>query len=273
MFEHILGLILVSLSAVAFAAPSVATAGAIDCFVQCSSGNCVVTTPASKDGRRLAPNGASLHIEQCGEAKLEAAAELQGQFMSARGMERFKVATENTPFAKLVPSIKNGICVASPKCMESRDRSRVPLVAGKGVDKVTSRRVGQPCELGLPCGPILRPAGALTFEVAGGPTSGRLRLTGVRGNKSEQSIPLRGGRIEMPAGSLQPSGVYAYSLFDAAGTEVAAGEFSVLSGKIQADVEADMNALPGRGRGPATLDLIELLLDNELNWDAMRQAR
>jgi len=245
----------------------------IDCFVQCNSGNCEVgppsnaqPAPTSRCIRTLAKTERPLLVEACGDATLRSDGVLVGLFMSPRGLERFKVASAHQPFAKLVPALSKGVCTGSPQCAEQRDRARVAAVGGKGIDGVASRRVGSPCALGLPCGAVLRPGGALAFDVQGGPASGRLRLIALRGGNGERVVAMSDRRISLPAGSLQPGAAYAYSLFDAAGTEVAAGEFSVLSGKMQADVEADLAVL-------SSLDAIGVLLDNDLQWDAMRQTR
>ena len=255
-------------------------AAVVDCFVIClgAGETCDVATPAAKDPIPVT-SAKRVHIERCREAALVRGTRLNGLFKSARGLEKFEIAAEKPgqrgqPFAALVRSLADGSCVTAFSCTESRDRVRLAAIGGKGIDASASRRVGSPCAWGLPCGTILRPSGSLTIELAAeGPADGRLRLSALRGAVGGLEAPVASRRIALPAQALQAGAAYAYSLIDTAGMEVAAGEFTVMSARMQTDVEADLDAARRGDPQGAALGVVEILLDNELYWDAMQPGR
>lgn len=245
-------------------------ASQVDCFVTCRSGKCGVVTAGDT---RPVESKQTLRIDGCGTSRLAAAGqELEGRFRSARGIERFVVRDAEKTFADLVPALARGLCTSSPACMESRDRTRVAAVAGKGIGVDAARRVGAPCEIGLPCGLVMRPDGPLSITLPSGPQAGALRLVNLESGASRE-IAVRDGRVELPAGALAAGVAYAYSLRDAAGHEVAAGNFTVMSARMQVDVDANLAALKARDPSPGSLEAIEILLDNQLDWDAQQRAR
>jgi hypothetical protein len=263
----------------------------VDCFVKCTysedqpkgvppntaANACIVNTPA-KAGIAVPAGPKSTLIPHCAEASLLKGAVLDGLYRSARGLENFRIKHDwrDKPaplFSTLVPNLKNGRCTG-PACAESIDIARVAGVGGKGIDASGSRRVGQPCAIGLPCGAILRPGGALAFQMLPeAPASGRLQLTALRGARGSASVAVVDHRVELPPATLQGGAAYGYALFNEAGTEIAAGEFEVLSAKMQADVEADMADLKRKDPTLDSLAVIAILLDNKLEWDAFQAAR
>lgn len=245
-------------------------ASQVDCFVTCRSGECKVDTAGGT--RWVKPNNTE-RIDACGTSRLTAAGqELEGRFRSARGIERFVVRDAEKTFADLVPALARGLCTSSPACMESRDRARVAAVAGKGIGVDAARRVGAPCEIGLPCGLVMRPDGPMSVALQSGLQAGALRLVNLESGTARE-MAFREGRVEFPAGALAAGVAYAYSLRDAAGHEVAAGHFTVMSARMQADVDADLAALKASAPSPGSLEAIEILLDNQLDWDAQQRSR
>jgi hypothetical protein len=247
-----------------------ARASQIDCFVSCRSGACEVHTA---QGQRSVKPGRVERIDACGQSRMAGAGqELEGRFRSARGTERFLVREADKPFADLVPALTRGLCTSSPACMESRDRARVAAVAGKGIGVDAARRVGAPCETGLPCGLVLRPDGPMSIALQTGSQAGALRLVNAESGTT-RTIAVRDSRVELPAGALAAGVAYAYSLLDAAGQELAAGHFTVMSARMQADVDADLAALRAKDPSLGSLEAIEILLDNQLDWDAQQRSR
>lgn len=263
----------------------------VDCFVKCTyaedqpkglppnnqANACVVNTPARAN--IAVPTGPkSTLIPYCSEATLLKGAVLDGLYRSARGLENFRIKHDwrdkpAPPFASLVPNLKNGRC-SGPACAESIDIARVAGIGGKGIDGAGSRRVGQPCALGLPCGAILQPRGALAFQMMPeAPAAGRLQLMGLRGGRGTSSVAVVDRRIEWPPAALQSGAAYAYALFNEAGAEVAAGEFEVLSAKMQSDVEADIADLKRKDAALESLEYIGILLDHKLEWNAFQASR
>ena len=263
-----------SLSLVAAIVPMVlaltanAQTPAVDCMVVCRIGTCKLDVA----GQPMEVQQSQRLVEKCLSAKLLSDTALTVLFQSGRGLERFAVADKHkgTEFAQVEPRLKQAKCMNSPLCLESRDQARVAGVGGKGIDATASRRVGSPCAIGLPCGTILRPAAALPVQLADTALAGQLQLRALRGASGSLSLPVQGGTLTLPAGFLVAGAAYAYVLRDAAGTELAAGEFEVLSSRMQADVESDL----AKASGPEmALDRAEVLIDSKLYWDVSQAAR
>lgn len=277
MFRRCAFLTLV-LATAALAGPASAAAAKlpVDCFLLCPEGRCTITQGNPAKSRVLEQGRVNL-VEQCAQVRLVDGSPLEGRFMSSRGVERFVVTAadkdKDASFGTLVASLARGLCAAGPVCSEARDGVRVAGVGGKGIDHVASRRVGTPCAWGLPCATILRPS-VVDFQLEpGAPAQGRLVFKGLRQVKGEWSAPVQDGRVAWPADMVQPGAAYAYSLFDAAGLELAAGEFSVLSTKMQADVEAELAQALRTPADAGPLGRAAVLLDNDLAWDARQLMR
>jgi hypothetical protein len=243
----------------------------VDCFVQCRSAACLLAGPG--DPQTIEKGAKVKHLESCGKWRIGAADQVvEGRFRSARGVEQFVVSHPGRNFAEAVPTLSKGLCSASRSCMESSDVARVAAVAGKGIGVGGGRRVGSPCAIGLPCGVVLRPVGALSIPLQSSGDAGVLRVTNLDSGASQQ-FAVRAGLVELPPSAWLPGAAYAYSLQDASGNVIAAGGFSVMSARMQADVEAELAALKARNPDAAGIDGIEILLDNELYWDAQLRSR
>lgn len=258
------------LAAVLASMPGLAPAQSppVDCQVICRSAQCTVHA----DGKPQPVDSTPKLIKECLSAKLVSDSLLTVLFQSSRGLERFAVANkqQGTEFATVEPKLRQAKCMNSVLCLESRDQARVAGLGGKGIDATASRRVGSPCAIGLPCGTILRPAAALPVALADAALQGQLQLRAQRGASGSLMLPVSAGTLTMPAGFLVAGAAYAYVLRDAAGTELAAGEFEVLSSKMQADVESDLAKTAGPDQA---LDRAEVLIDSKLYWDVSQTSR
>jgi hypothetical protein len=242
----------------------------VDCFVKCRSAVCLLSGP----GDPQTITGAKVtHLKSCGKWRIDADKQvIEGRFRSARGVEQFVVSKPGRSFADAVSSLSKGLCSASPSCMETSDVARVAAIAGKGIGIGGIRRVGSPCDIGLPCGVVMRPAGALSIPLQFKGDAGVLRVINQESGASQQ-FAVQAGLVELPPSAWLPGAAYAYSLQDSSGNVIAAGQFSVLSARMQADVEAELAALRAKSPDAADIDGIEVLLDNELFWDAHLRSR
>ena len=130
---------------------------------------------------------------------------------------------------------------------------------------------GEPCARGLPCGQVGVPVGAWTLALQDGTFAGQWVLSIIRSPKGEtlvkRSLPVVGGRIEVPDGLLQPGTLYGYDLLDSAGARAAAGEFNVLApsaAQALRRIAAERTAKEG---GDATKAWLDTLVENELEWN------
>lgn len=258
-----------------FVGPAQAATGPI-CVIQC------MADPACQVGSPGSPTGIAVRsvkrVEACDVASLISGGGLQGIVDSPNGPKRFVIPSSAT--GKRFKDLHAALFATSscgsvnPDCAEAADRARVAGVGGKGIDAVAAKRSGSPCALGLPCGTILLPASTLEVELIAWPNDGSLRLRAVRGASGERSLPVVQGRFQLPPGLLAAGAGYAYALVSASGAEVAAGEFSVLSARMQADVESDLVAArPKNGDELSALDRVDVLLQNNLGWNASQIAR
>lgn len=255
-------------------ATSAAHSAGVECFVKCVQGKvCEVRHAGGATSLYLLQ---SKEVPACPEAQFTQGELLQGMVNTRQGLKRFSVTRKDSgkSFAEVARGLFAGAsCLGlHATCAESRDLSRVAATAGKGVDKTTNRRVGAPCAVGLPCGPILLPRQPLVFQLQGAPFDGSWQVTPLRPAGPSRTTEVRQGRIELKPDWLAPGQAYAYSLRDSTGNETMAGEFEVLSRRMQADVESLLAALPADPEA-ASFDLLDLLLGSDLWWDAMQRVR
>ncbi|MBT9595531.1 MAG: hypothetical protein IV094_06090 [Vitreoscilla sp.] len=255
-------------------ATGAAQGAGVECFVKCVQGKvCEIRHAGGSTSLNLLQ---SKEVPACPEAQLTQGELLQGMVNTGQGLKRFSVTRKDS--GKSFAEVARGLFASASclglhaTCAETRDLSRVAATAGKGVDKTVSRRVGSPCAAGLPCGPILLPRQALTFQLQGAAFDGSWQITPLRPAGPSRATEVRQGRIELKPEWLAPGQAYAYSLRDSAGSETMAGEFEVLSRRMQADVESLLAALPADPQ-TASFDLLDLLLGSDLWWDAMQRVR
>ena len=159
------------------------------------------------------------------------------------------------------------------KCSQSVMNQHRALPGSKGADgrEGNAGGEGEPCARGLPCGQVGVPVGVWTLALLDGSFAGQWVLSIIRSPNGEtlvkRSLPVVGGRIEVPDGLLQPGTLYGYVLQDGAGTRVAAGEFSVLApsaAQALRRIAAERTAKEG---GDATKAWLDTLVENELEWN------
>lgn len=260
-----------------FANTSQASGAPVECAVRCGSPGvateCVLRVPSSKGTaiQEAVRKGAVKRISFCPDAMLVDlghAVILEGLVRSGTGVKRFVVGAPNKPFKELASAVfASSSCLGLDKaCIESRDQARVGAIGGKGIGTLSNPRVGQPCSIGLPCGLVLLPDSPLRFPVSLD-GAGVLRVTARLAGSVTSAWPWRDGWVTADASTLKPGLEYIYELADDGGRTLAAGTFTVVSTNMQADVQGDLNKL---GAEPSEFDVLEILLDNNLVWDASR---
>ena len=247
-------------------------AHAAECIVECTSkAMCKVDNGESPEAP-FAP-GNIVRVKVCQRAHLHADdMSVAGLYQGERGPVQFTIkqprATE--AFGAQVPGIASAKCGIGGSCLEERDLRRKNEPGGMGADEVKFVHEGAPCALGLPCGLVMKPARMLSIFIAGGGT-GSLGLTGTRGtDKSTSRYEMTGGHIDIPASALVAGGVYRYEF--KAGDTAATGEFSVISGRMQRDIEDAIAESATQEPGAAALGTVRILLEENLVWDATQTA-
>jgi len=253
--------------------PNLASASkdSVECVVRCARGNdCRVQA----QGKAVEVGVSGITIGGCPAAELKAGTLLEGLVRTTTGVKRFSINKEqvNLSFDRVNTQLfANASCLGTlPACAESRDQARTAAAAGKGIATIKFNRQAEPCAMGLPCGSVMRPSAAQEVRLRGF-AQGRLRLTAIGAGTPARDWPVEQGVLRLDATAMSAGTAYAYSLFDTSGKEVAAGGFEVLSTKMQADVQAELDRVKAADEGAAALQRLEILLDSELLWDASRQ--
>lgn len=245
----------------------------VDCYVECIGIPAEACSPVSRTST-LTSNRLGWKVSPCASAMIKSG-KARGLVMTPKGLQSFPVKQPDRSFESLHPQLfaAGGRCLGlSPECLESIDRVRLGAVAGKGFDGTKARRVGDPCAAGLPCGVILMPSAVAVIEVSSGDAKSRLILRAVRGASGSFELLADGGVFKLDPTPLKAGAAYEYTLKGSSGEEIAAGSFEIMSSKMQADVQADIQAArasPDQGE----FGVLEVLLDNSLNWDAARLMR
>jgi len=282
MTQHVFVSALVLLGAL-LPASAVAADDNVECVVRCAHGTeCQVETP----GKTVTVTAGVERLDACPRARLRkvvlpvravpgaTGALLEGLVRSTTGVKRFAIGDKqvNQFFAEANPKLfANSSCLGlMPQCAESRDQARTAAVAGKGIATLKFNRIGEPCAIGLPCGSVVRPANDLEIALQGF-VQGRLRLAAIGASGGAHDWPVEQGVLRLAAAALAAGTAYTYSLFDGTGKEIAAGGFEVISTKMQADVQADLDRIKAGDDAAAAFERLEILLDSGLLWDASRQ--
>lgn len=159
------------------------------------------------------------------------------------------------------------------KCSQNLMNEHRAIPGSKGADGRTGNAggEGEPCARGLPCGQVGVPLGAWTLVLHDGSFAGSWVLSIIRSPKGEtlvkRSLPVGGGRIEVPDGLLQPGTLYGYELRDGAGARVATGEFSVLAPSAALALRQGASDRTAREGGDATKAWLVTLVENGLEWN------
>ena len=158
--------------------------------------------------------------------------------------------------------------VAETECRASQDAAFQRGRGGKPFDGAAGHApTGNPCQLGLPCGLVRQPSGALHFTLEDRQLDGQLEVLAIRGATGAARVPVKAGQVEIPAGFLTPGAGYSYSMSKGAGSIVAAGQFAVASPQMETDYAEDL-AEARKKLGSADLALLQALLENGFDWDA-----
>ncbi len=171
----------------------------------------------------------------------------------------------------------NPCALPSRACLQTAMSSKQGAVGGHGIDARVPKPggEGEPCRLGLPCGPVLPREGVLLVQLDDGGWQGSLRLQTARGSppagmSAEIGVPVQGGRASLDGRWLQAGGLYTYQLLDAGGQVRASGEFSVLASSMAerlrqrvAKRQADLSLGPEQA-------WYDTLMENLLLWDALQ---
>jgi hypothetical protein len=132
---------------------------------------------------------------------------------------------------------------------------------------------GEPCLLGLPCGPVMEPRkGFWTFDLVDKSISGDWLIWDARGGESSNRFfegprgYVKGGRVNME-GRLRPDNLYKYRLVDKSGHVLSSGNFFLLSReRVEAASWRD-----DRPRTIVSVDWLDTLAEFGLDWDAYQQ--
>lgn len=181
----------------------------------------------------------------------------------AKGQALAKVFSDYPPDA---------CAVLSAACVQTAMSAKQAAVGGHGLDNRVSKPggVGDPCTLGLPCGPVLPRAEPIALRLLDGQAQGLLSLRAARGQAAETQVAVTGGRASLDGAWLQPGGLYVYQFNDASGRPIASGEFSMLSSSMAERLRqraAQRQELQGFSAAQAWYDT---LLENLLLWDALQ---
>jgi hypothetical protein len=270
-------IVMAALVTAALAGPAAAQTrpASVECMVRCAQGTPGGVCRVRESGGSGAPEVKNLTLKEprlirhCPEAMLVEQGVLEALVRSAGGVKRFLVKEPNKSFRSVAaPLFATASCLgADPACLESRDQMRVAGVGGKGIGTLVQRRIGEPCSLGLPCGSILRPSSTVVLSLTGAPPDGELRASQRAEGAAVRRWRIEGGRLSLEPDFFQNGMEYVYELVDGAQTVVAAGGFSVVSGKMQLEVQDELGKLGGQR---SRWDVLEILLDNNLLWDAQR---
>lgn len=251
-----------------------AGAHATDCYLQCADGpRCTVDNlPQAVTLVPMSPP------RPCRELGKVTAGRIEGVTRSKDRVWHFAAAQDASvgEAMKRVAGNAGVDCVFGDRaCRERRDVAFVAGRSGKAFDELPAefRPKGFACVIGLPCGLVLSPPAqgwSLRIDEPAA-AEGVLHLTGLRVAGGTLRLPLRNGRVTIPASAVRSGATYFYALSSPSGEVLAAGQFSVAAAAIEADVRNDEQAARDGGR-PSTARL-EALLRNELDWDVMMLTR
>jgi hypothetical protein len=163
---------------------------------------------------------------------------------------------------------------ADRTCRDRRDVAMLAGRAGKAFDGPAGHKpAGSPCAIGLPCGLVLAPTQPWQLRLEEPRAADAvLQIAALRIATGSIDVPVTAGRAELAPGFVRAGASYSYALKTRAGEVIAAGQFSVASAGIEADVRAAEAAALAAGRAAPTARL-EALLANDLDWDVMQLTR
>jgi hypothetical protein len=264
MKSHGLGRFLLALSTLLL--PSFVAAQG--CMFQCHSSNgCEVRPSAEKALTRIQDIKLWPLSGQCFAFSVDSG-QLKG-IVAVRGKGK-PMEIDLGPGKSFDPSSlpkSDGCEIYSDECKKSIDRRFRLQTGGKNFDNVkTFSPMGDPCQLGLPCGKVLprREASKILLqEVA---LEGTLEIVGFRSSSVKTSLRVSKGEFELPADILTSGANINYALRDSKGDIVTTGRFSVLSASEEKEFLADLKK-PYNAAEPPSLQTISALSENELGWE------
>ncbi len=252
----------------------VANAQATDCKLTCRAAGCAVT-PATEEPLKPSQWQLSRQCEKLrvSEGEVELRYLHKSRWLMPPPLKPGQRAEEL--FAKFPPD--QPCAVLSSTCLQTAMAAKQAAVGGHGIDARQARPAGegQPCELGLPCGPVLPNEAEQPLRLTRADLSGQLQLRLARGApapgyRAEQSLSLDKGRATLAPGTLQPGSLYEYKLLDGAGRPLASGEFSVISTPmVQRLRQLAQQRMQQKGMDEA-LAWYDTLAENLLVWDALQ---
>jgi hypothetical protein len=251
------------------ALPAVAWARAdFECVVKCLAAPCQLAHSAAPAQTAIDERRPTV-VAQCATAALRSGT-IDLLVQTNAGVRRVQIKARQDRLAEAHPAVfSTARCLGlSPACNAEMNRARTTVQGGKGIDAAAARWLGDPCGLGLPCGQIMKPELGAIVALQGLAADGFVVLQMARGGGQAVELPVSGGRFVLPAQALAFGSAYQYTLLDAARAEVAAGEFDVLSQRMQAEVRGQLQAAQQASSGDALFERVEVLLDNGLLWDA-----
>ncbi len=165
--------------------------------------------------------------------------------------------------------------VPDSECLQQRMSDKSVARAGNGVDSQVGAPggVNAPCTKGLPCGTVLPPPSTWSFRLVDATFNGQWRVRVARGAPpagvpAQFEVPVAAGAVQLDGAKVSPGGVYAYQLLDAAGSEVANGEFAVMGATDTNRLQRlAQRRVDGAGMSEQAA-WIDTLLASELDWDA-----
>lgn len=258
--------LLTGIAAMAVAAENASTGG---CLVSCTA------PPAAGDGYctltntpRL-PVGQQLSMSSCVHQTVEAG-EVVVRFRVSKKLERF-TAVGRKPFSEMLGKYAALDCMSFDTNCNGGAEAGSHRTFGKPFEADDAwKPKGTPCGQGLPCGMVSLAADPVRFRLVGAAQRGELRVKPVRGGGDATIVKVVDGTVAFAPGWLKPGTPYRYEFVGDGGQASAAGEFSTLSGRAQADIAAQLTsarAQPGASPASAFLDV---MLANGLDWDALQ---
>lgn len=167
--------------------------------------------------------------------------------------------------------------VPTRACLQRRLGERTSTTAGHGVDGLATNPAGtgNPCLLGLPCGPVLPPDGTWRFRLTDPAFSGVWRAHYLRGlppagMPAALNVPVAGGEVVTDGAYFQSGAVMAYRLTEGSGAVLATGEFEVVGSARLARLKLLAGRRAERFGLSQSAAWIDTLAASQLDWDVQQ---